>query len=99
MGAGADGSALIGFFQQLGAVPGCLVHQDVAVLRSEDSAPVQGADDALQRRDLRLAVGYRFLIQYESLGTDVHACQSLNRPEYKQENIQTPRICFVICKH
>lgn len=68
MRAGADGSALVGFFQQLGAVPGRLVHQNVAVLRGEDSAPVQRADDALQRRDLRLAIGYRFLIQYECLG-------------------------------
>ena len=69
VGAGANSSALVGFLEQLGAVASGFVHQHIAIVRTEDAAPVQSTHNALQSCHLSLAVWYGFFIQYEGLHT------------------------------
>ena len=67
MGAGAHRAALVCLLQQLGTIPGGLMHQDVTILPPKYVAPMQHTRNALQCHDLGLAVGDGFLIQDEGL--------------------------------
>lgn len=67
VGASTDRSALVRLLQQLRAVPCRLVHQRVSALGREHAAAVQYPHNALQCRDLCLAVWNGLLVQDESL--------------------------------
>lgn len=67
MGADADGSALIGFFQQLGGRQGTLSPQRLVVFLTEASHPLKGPNDQRDGCQLGFGVTDLIFIQREGL--------------------------------
>lgn len=68
MGADADGSALVGLFQQLGGGQGTLSPQGLVVLLTEAAHPLEGADDQRDGCQLGLGVADLVFVEREGLG-------------------------------
>lgn len=67
MGADADGSALVGLFQQFGGRQGALGPQRLVVLLAEAAHPLKGPDDQCNGGQLGFRVADLIFIQREGL--------------------------------